>query len=78
MWAHQRINISPDIITLGKPMANGYPVGAVISSSEILGKFRKEYRYFNTFGGNPVACAAAMAVLQVLENEKFLGINFIR
>ncbi len=72
MWAHQKMKINPDIVTLGKPMANGYPVGAVVSSSEILNQFRKQYRYFNTFGGNPVACAASMAVLDVLEEEKLI------
>jgi 4-aminobutyrate aminotransferase-like enzyme len=68
-WGHQRIGISPDIVTLGKPMANGHPVGGVVTSAETIAAFRKAFRYFNTFGGNPVSCAAAMAVLDVMEQE---------
>ncbi len=69
LWAHQKMGVVPDIVTMGKPMANGHPVGGVVTRSEILGTFRKGYRYFNTFGGNPVSCAAAMAVLREIENE---------
>ena len=72
MWGHQRIGLEPDIITLGKPMGNGYPIGGVLTSSQILDAFQKSFRYFNTFGGNPVACAAANAVLDVLDEEKLL------
>ena len=60
-WGHQLIGFQPDIVTLGKPMGNGYPVAAVVSSKDIIGSFRKRFRYFNTFGGNPVAMAAAQA-----------------
>lgn len=66
-WAHEKMGIVPDIVTLGKPMANGHPVGGVVAYADIVGAFRKGYRYFNTFGGNPVSCAAAMAVLEELE-----------
>ncbi|MFQ0812519.1 aminotransferase [Brucella anthropi] len=69
MWGHQKAGIVPDIVTLGKPMANGHPVGAVVAGADTLNAFRKAFRYFNTFGGNPVSCAAAMAVLDVLEEE---------
>ncbi|ARQ14436.1 aminotransferase family protein (plasmid) [Rhizobium etli] len=72
MWGHQRAGIVPDIVTLGKPMANGHPVGGVVANAEVLNAFRKAFRYFNTFGGNPVSCAAAMAVLDVLEEEKLI------
>ncbi len=68
-WGHQRIGIEPDIVTLGKPMGNGHPVAGVVTSSDIMATFRKSFRYFNTFGGNPVSCAAAMAVLDVLKEE---------
>jgi len=51
-------------------MGNGHPVGGVVAGSDTLNAFRKAFRYFNTFGGNPVSCAAAMAVLDVLEDEK--------
>ncbi|MEM6939927.1 MAG: aminotransferase class III-fold pyridoxal phosphate-dependent enzyme [Pseudomonadota bacterium] len=69
MWGHERIGLAPDIVTLGKPMANGHPVAAVVTSADIIAAFRQSFRYFNTFGGNPVSCAAAEAVLDVLEEE---------
>jgi 4-aminobutyrate aminotransferase-like enzyme len=68
-WGHQRAGIAPDIVTMGKPMGNGHPVAAVVTSAEILGAFRTAFRYFNTFGGNPVSMAAAHAVLDVMEAE---------
>ena len=68
-WGHQSIGVSPDIVTLGKPMGNGHPVAGVVTSADTMATFRKSFRYFNTFGGNPVSCAAAMAVLEVLESE---------
>lgn len=68
-WAHQRIGVQPDILTLGKPMGNGHPVAAVVTRPDIMTTFRDSFRYFNTFGGNPVSCAAALAVLEVLERE---------
>ena len=71
-WGHQLIGFQPDIVTLGKPMGNGYPVAAVVSSKDIIGSFRKRFRYFNTFGGNPVAMAAAQATLQVIEEENLV------
>ncbi|MEP1766307.1 MAG: aminotransferase class III-fold pyridoxal phosphate-dependent enzyme [Sulfitobacter sp.] len=72
MWAHQKMGIVPDIMTLGKPMGNGHPIGAVVTNADILATFRKGYRYFNTFGGNPVSCAAAMAVLEELQEESLV------
>lgn len=68
-WGHQRIGAQPDIVTMGKPMGNGHPVAAVATTPEIMAAFRSSFRYFNTFGGNPVSCAAAMAVLDVIEDE---------
>jgi 4-aminobutyrate aminotransferase-like enzyme len=73
MWAHQKMGVVPDVLTLGKPMGNGHPVGGVVTSAEILATFRKGYRYFNTFGGNPVSCAAAMAVLEELEERDLIA-----
>lgn len=70
MWGHQRAGIVPDVVTLGKPMGNGHPIGGVIANIDTINAFRKAFRYFNTFGGNPVSCAAANAVLDVLEDEK--------
>jgi 4-aminobutyrate aminotransferase-like enzyme len=72
MWGYQQAGILPDIVTLGKPMGNGHPVGALVTSPEILGQFRGTSKYFNTFGGNPVSCAAAMATLKVLQDEKLM------
>lgn len=68
-WGHERIGLKPDIVTMGKPMGNGHPVAAVATSFELMTEFRKAFKYFNTFGGNPVSCAAASAVLDVLEQE---------
>ncbi|MBD9557569.1 MULTISPECIES: aspartate aminotransferase family protein [unclassified Ensifer] len=72
MWGHQKAGIVPDIVTLGKPMGNGHPIGGVIAGADTLNAFRKAFRYFNTFGGNPVSCAVAMAVLDVIESEKLI------
>jgi 4-aminobutyrate aminotransferase-like enzyme len=69
MWGFQRHDVVPDIVTLGKPMANGLPMGGVIAHPEVLEKFGRSARYFNTFGGNPVCCAAALAVLDVIADE---------
>ena len=69
MWAHQRLGFTPDIVTMGKPMANGHPVGGVVTNADTMKAFRASFRYFNTFGGNPVSCAAGLAVLDVLEQE---------
>ena len=69
-WAHQRQGVVPDVVTLGKPMGNGHPVGGVVTTPEIMARFRNSFRYFNTFGGNPVSCAAAMAVLEELEDKQ--------
>jgi 4-aminobutyrate aminotransferase-like enzyme len=67
------MGVVPDVMTLGKPMANGHPVGGVIAKADIVAAFRKEYRYFNTFGGNPVSCAAAMAVLEEIEEQNLVS-----
>jgi 4-aminobutyrate aminotransferase-like enzyme len=68
-WGHMRAGFAPDIVTMGKPMGNGHPVACVATSFEIISAFRHAFRYFNTFGGNPVSCAAASAVLDVLHTE---------
>ncbi|MFC3614095.1 aminotransferase class III-fold pyridoxal phosphate-dependent enzyme [Lutimaribacter marinistellae] len=68
-WGHQKAVITPDVVTLGKPMANGHPVGGVVTSPEIMAAFRTSFRYFNTFGGNPVSAAAALATLRVVQEE---------
>jgi 4-aminobutyrate aminotransferase-like enzyme len=68
-WGHQRIGLVPDVVTMGKPMGNGHPVAGVVTTPDIMAAFRNSFRYFNTFGGNPVSCAAAMAVLDVMVDE---------
>jgi 4-aminobutyrate aminotransferase-like enzyme len=68
-WGHQKAGFEPDIVTIGKPMGNGHPVAAVVTSTLLISAFRIAFGYFNTFGGNPVSCAAANAVLDVIEQE---------
>ena len=69
MWGFQRHTVVPDIAVLGKPMGNGMPIAGIVSRPEVLAPFSEGTRYFNTFGGNPVCCAAAHAVLDVLCDE---------
>jgi len=70
MWSFQHLGLVPDIVTLGKPMGNGHPVGAVITRRDIAQAFADETVFFSTFGGNPVSMAASLAVLDVLEDER--------
>jgi 4-aminobutyrate aminotransferase-like enzyme len=72
-WGYQRHGLEPDIITLGKPMGNGYPIGAVITRPEILDALREREGYFNTFAGTPVAAAVGNAVLDVIEQEQLMA-----
>lgn len=72
MWSFERLGIVPDIVTLGKPMGNGHPVGAVITRREIAAAFAEGTVFFSTFGGNPVSAAAGLAVLDVLRDERVL------
>ena len=69
LWGFDRHGVQPDVITLGKPMGNGYPMGGVVTRPDILAAFCAKYGYFNTFGGSPVAAAAGLAVLEVIEEE---------
>jgi 4-aminobutyrate aminotransferase-like enzyme len=68
-WGFEADELVPDIVTLGKPMGNGHPIAGVVTRRDLIEDFSKEGGYFNTFGGNPVSCAAALAVLDVIENE---------
>ena len=68
-WGHDALGFAPDVVTMGKPMANGHPVGAVATRPDVMAAFRNSFSYFNTFGGNPVSAAAALAVLTVIEDE---------
>jgi len=69
LWSFAGAGVDPDLVTLGKPMGNGYPVSAVLATSDLADPFIAETGFFTTFGGNPVASAAALAVLQVIDDE---------
>jgi 4-aminobutyrate aminotransferase-like enzyme/Ser/Thr protein kinase RdoA (MazF antagonist) len=69
LWSFQASGIAPDMVVMGKPMGNGFPVAALAVSSQLLETIPEEVELFSTFGGNPVACAAALAVLAVVEEE---------
>ncbi len=68
-WGFEADGVEPDIVTMGKPMGNGHPISALVAKRELVERFAGEDSYFNTFGGNPVSCAAALAVLDVIEHE---------
>jgi 4-aminobutyrate aminotransferase-like enzyme len=72
MWGHELFGIVPDIVTMGKPLGNGFPLAAVAARADLIERFRSEVMYFNTFGGNPVACAVGNAVLDVMERENLV------
>ncbi|MCH8955851.1 aminotransferase class III-fold pyridoxal phosphate-dependent enzyme [candidate division KSB1 bacterium] len=69
-WGFETQEVVPDIVTLGKPIGNGHPLAAVVTTPEIAASFETGMEYFNTFGGNPVSCAVGLAVLDVIEEEK--------
>jgi len=69
LWGYQRHGYVPDIVTMGKPMGNGYPVAALAVRAEVIARFGADLRYFNTFGGNSVAIAAARATLGVIRDQ---------
>jgi len=69
MWGFERHGVFPDMVTLGKPMGNGYPMAGVVLRPEVIAGFGANARYFNTFGGNPVAAAAGRAVLDTIREE---------
>lgn len=68
-WGYEAQSVVPDIVILGKPIANGHPMGAVVCTDEIAKSFEKGIEFFSSFGGNPVSCAIASAVLDVIEEE---------
>jgi 4-aminobutyrate aminotransferase-like enzyme len=68
-WGHRLHDLSPDVVTMGKPMGNGHPLGGVVLPAALLDEFGPRNMYFNTFGGNPVSAAAGLAVLDVLSDE---------
>lgn len=70
MWGFARHGVVPDLVSLGKPMGNGHPIAGLVGRSALFESFGREVRYFNTFGGNPVSCQAAHAVLRVIREEQ--------
>jgi 4-aminobutyrate aminotransferase-like enzyme/Ser/Thr protein kinase RdoA (MazF antagonist) len=73
LWSFAAYGLVPDIVTLGKPMGNGYPVAALIVRRELMERFAESGHFFSTFGGNPVASAAALTVLDVIEDERLVA-----
>ena len=72
LWAYRALGIEPDVVTLGKPMGNGYPVAALVTRRELVERFPFARTVFSTFGGNPVAARAALTVLDVIEDERLV------
>jgi 4-aminobutyrate aminotransferase-like enzyme len=68
-WGFETQGVVPDIVTMGKPIGNGHPLAAVVTTPEIAASFANGMEYFNTFGGNPVSCEVGLAVLDVIEQE---------
>lgn len=68
-WGFELYQVVPDIVVMGKPIGNGHPLGAVVTTRAIAEAFDNGMEYFSTFGGNPVSCACGLAVLDVIENE---------
>merc|ERR1712151_950339 len=69
-WAFEQQEVFPDIVTMGKPFGNGMPLAACVTTRAVAEAFNNGLEYFNTFGGNPVCCAAGLAVLDVLRDER--------
>jgi 4-aminobutyrate aminotransferase-like enzyme len=68
-WAFEDQGVVPDIVVLGKPLGNGHPIGAVVTTPEIAAGFDNGMEFFSTFGGNTVSCAIGLAVLDVVRDE---------
>ena len=73
MYAFQQQDVVPDIVVLGKPIGNGHPIAAVVTTAEIADAFNNGMEFFSTFGGNTVSCAVGLAVLDVLEQENLMA-----
>ena len=69
-WGFEQHQVQPDMVVIGKPMGNGHPMGAVITTESISNSFEQGVEFFSSFGGNPVSCAIGKAVLEVIEEEK--------
>jgi 4-aminobutyrate aminotransferase-like enzyme/Ser/Thr protein kinase RdoA (MazF antagonist) len=73
MWAFERHGVVPDIVTLGKPIGNGHPLAAVVTTPQIARSFATGMEYFNTFGGNPVSCTIGLAVLDTIRDSRLMA-----
>ena len=72
-WGHQSFDVVPDLVTLGKPMGNGHPIGGTVTRPELANAFLKDAMFFNTFAGNPVSAAVGLAVLDVIEQQQLVS-----
>lgn len=72
-WAFETQGVVPDVVTMGKPIGDGHPLAAVVTTREVTDSFNNGMEYFNTFGGNPVSCAVGLAVLDVIEGQGLRG-----
>jgi 4-aminobutyrate aminotransferase-like enzyme/Ser/Thr protein kinase RdoA (MazF antagonist) len=72
-WSFERRGLRPDIVTLGKPLGNGYPMGVIIANRALIENFQRKFGFFSTFGGNAVAASAGRAVLHVLREEGLMA-----
>lgn len=72
LWAFETQEATPDIITMGKPIGNGHPMAALVTTEEIAESFANGMEYFNTFGGNPVSCAVGLKVLEIIQRDGLL------
>ena len=71
-WGYETSGFEPDIISMGKPMGNGFPLAGVVAPSELVNVFREKTRYFNTFASSPLQAAVGQAVIDVIEQEDLL------
>lgn len=69
-WAFELHGVVPDIVTMGKPLGNGHPLGAVVTTPDVAARFTNGMEYFNTFGGNPVSCVIGREVIDVIDRDK--------
>ncbi|WP_119393071.1 aminotransferase class III-fold pyridoxal phosphate-dependent enzyme [Taklimakanibacter lacteus] len=70
MWAFETQGVVPDIVTMGKPIGNGHPLAALVTTPDVARAFNNGMEYFNTFGGNPVSCAIGLKVLEIIDRDR--------
>lgn len=73
MWGHESVGMKADLVTLGKPMGNGHPMAALVTTEELHNEFGSQNMFFNTFAGNPVSAAAGEAVLLEMEDRRLMA-----